>query len=518
MFDLQYALLFLICIASIKLVRTMLAKTWTKANLPPSPRGIAIIGHMHLLGPMPHQAFHKLSTRYGPLVYFYIGSKPCVLASTPEMAKEILKTNETNFLNRPQRTNLHYITYGSSDLASAPYGPHWKFMKKLCMTELLGGRVLDQLRPIRREETKRFLRLMMKKAEAREEVNVGEELMRLTNNTITRMTLGQRCSDNEDEAGEVRKMVKDLLQLGSKFNLSDTIWFCKNLDLQGFRKKLKNVRDRYDVLMERIMKEHEDARKKKKEMGDYKDETVKDFLDILLDIYEDENAEMRLTRENIKAIIMNSFGAGTDTSSITIEWALAELINHPNVMEKARKEIDSVIGKCRIVEESDIANLPYLQAIVKEILRLHPAGPLLVRESAEDCTIAGYLIPAKTGLFVNLWSLGRDPDHWENPHEFRPERFLSEDWSTKSQFLDVRGQYFHMIPFGSGRRSCPGATLALQFVPTTLAAIIQCFELKVGGDGGSETVDMEEGPGLALPRAHSLACKLVARLCPLPPI
>ncbi|KAK1567149.1 hypothetical protein Q3G72_008673 [Acer saccharum] len=512
MADLQYALLFLICLASIKLVRTILGKTRTTAKLPPSPRRIPIIGHMHLLGPIPHQAFHKLSTRYGPLVYFFIGSKPCVLASSPEMAKEILKTNETNFLNRPKVANLHYLTYGSSDFATVPYGPHWKFMKKLCMTELLGGRILDQLRPIRREETRQFLRLMMEKAEAGEEVNVGGELMRLTNNIITRMTLGQRCSDNEDEAGEVRKLVKVLNQLGSKFNVSDTIWFCKNLDLQGFRKKLKDARDKYDVMMERIMKEHELARK----MKNCKDDTVKDLLDILLDIYEDENAEIRLTRENIKAFIMNIFGAGTDTSSITIEWGLAELINHPNVMEKARKEIDSVIGKTRVVEEADIANLPYLQAVVKEILRLHPTGPLVVRESAEDCTIAGYLIPARTRLFVNLWSLGRDSDHWENPHEFRPERFLSEEWSVKSQFLDVRGQCFHMIPFGSGRRSCPGATLALQFVPTTLAAIIQCFELKVG-DGESEiSVDMEEGAGLTLPRAHSLVCNPVTRLTPFP--
>lgn len=186
-------------------------------------------------------------------------------------------------------------------------------------------------------------------------------------------------------------------------------------------------------------------------------------------------------------------------------------------MEKARQEIDSVVGKSRIVEESDIPSLPYMQAVVKEILRLHPTGPLVVRESSEDCTIANYRIPAKTRLFVNLWSLGRDPNHWENPLEFRPERFLSKEWSAKSQFLDVRGQYFHMIPFGSGRRSCPGATLALQFVPTTLAAIIQCFELKVG-DGGNGAVDMEEGPGLTLPRAHSLVCTPVARLSPFPSI
>ncbi|KDP24588.1 hypothetical protein JCGZ_25504 [Jatropha curcas] len=514
MADIQdYATQFIIFLAFFFILKTIITRARNKAHLPPSPRALPIIGHMHLLGPIPHQAFHRLSTRYGPLIYFFIGSKPCVLASTPEIAKEILKDNESNFMNRPKVANLDYLTYGSADFATIPYGPHWKFMKKICMTELLGTRTLDQFLPIRREEIKRFLKVVFKKAEAKEAVNVGGELMRLTNNIISRMMLRTRCSDQENDADEVRKLVKELNELGAKFNLSDTIWFCKSLDLQGFEKRLKDARDRYDDMMERIMKEHENARKKKEKDGDEDGNTMKDLLDILLDIYEDENAERRLTRENVKAFVMNIFGAGTDTSSITVEWGLAELINHPDKMEKARLEIDAVVGKTRLVEESDIGNLPYLQAIVKEILRLHPTGPLIVRESSEDCSIAGYTIPAKTRLFVNVWSLGRDPNYWENPFEFRPERFMGEEWSAKSNMLDVRGQYFQLLPFGTGRRSCPGASLALQFVPATLAALIQCFEWRVG-DGENSTVDMEEGPGLTLPRANSLVCFPVARLTP----
>lgn len=219
--------------------------------------------------------------------------------------------------------------------------------------------------------------------------------------------------------------------------------------------------------------------------------------------------------------LQDIFAAGTDTSAITTEWALAELINHPNIMNKAVQEIDSVVGKNRLVEESDIADLPYLQAIVKETLRLHPTGPLIVRESSEDCTIADYHIPAKTRLFVNVWALGRDAKHWDSPLEFKPERFVmsSEDQqgSGKSQ-LDVRGQHFHLLPFGSGRRGCPGTSLALQVVQTSLAAMIQCFEWKVGGEGnnGTSVVDMEEGVGLTLPRAHPLVCVPLVRLNPFP--
>lgn len=204
--------------------------------------------------------------------------------------------------------------------------------------------------------------------------------------------------------------------------------------------------------------------------------------------------------------------AGTDTSAITMEWALAELINHPRVMERVRQEIDSVIGRKRIVGESDIVKLPYLQAVVKEAMRIHPAGPLLFRESARSCVVSGYEIAEKTRLFVNVWAIGRDPNHWKEPHEFRPERFMNQDGNEQSQ-LDVRGQHFQLIPFGSGRRGCPGASLALQVVQTNLAAMIQCFEWKVDGP-----VDMEEKAGITVPRANPLICVPVPRLHPFPTI
>ncbi|KAF3442608.1 hypothetical protein FNV43_RR16524 [Rhamnella rubrinervis] len=507
-----YIILFLVWLVSTILFRAIFAKTKTKLRLPPSPLALPIIGHLHLLAPLPHQALHKLANRYGPLIHLSLGSNPCVVASSPEVAKEFLKTHEPSFSNRTKGIAVDYLTYGSADFSFAPLGPYWKFMKKLCMSELLGGRTLDQLRPVRRDEIKRFLQLMLKKADASEAVHVGGELTRVTNNVISRMCMSQRCSEDENDADQVRKLVKDTAELTGRFNLSDYIWFCKNMDLQGFGKRLKEVRNNFDAMMERIIKEHEDARKERKGGGD--DGEVKDLLHILLDISENESSEIRLTKENIKAFILDLFAAGTDTSAITIEWALAELINNPNIMNKARQEIDSVIGKDRLVEETDIANLPYLQAIVKETLRLHPTGPLIVRESSENTKICGYDIQEKTQLLVNVWAIGRDPNHWENPLEFKPERFVSEELGSRKSQLDVRGQHFHLLPFGSGRRGCPGTSLALQIVQTTLGAMIQCFEWKVGGGDDHDLVDMEEGPGLTLPRAHPLVCVPVTRLSP----
>lgn len=236
-------------------------------------------------------------------MYLLFGSKPCVVVSSPEIARECLKTNESCFLNRPRMANIDFLTYGSADFTLAPYGPYWKFMKKLCMTELLNGRTLEQHLPIRGDEKRRFLQLLLSKAKANEAVHVEAELLTLTNNIISRMALRKRCSEKQDEAEEVMKLVEEMCELAGKANLSEMIWFCKNLDFQGFGKRLKDVRDRYDTMMERIMKEHEEARFKKKEMVDGSD-GIKDVLDILLDIYEDESSEIKLSRENIKGFIM----------------------------------------------------------------------------------------------------------------------------------------------------------------------------------------------------------------------
>ncbi|XP_073152308.1 cytochrome P450 93A3-like [Henckelia pumila] len=513
----QYTGLFLICLISTILIRAIFKnKRSSKRRLPPSPLALPIIRHLHLLAPIPHQALAKLASRYGPLFHIYLGYVPCIVVSSQEMAKEVLKTHESSFSDRPQTVASDYVTYGSQDFTFAPHGPYWKFIKKLCMSELLGGQTLDFMMPIRRSEMRHLVELLLKSAESGTPVDVGKELIRMTNNVISRMMMSQTCSGDESAAGEARKLIRETAELVGKVNVSDYIWFCKNLDLQGFGKRLKDVRDKFDEFMEKIIEEHQNARRSVKLTGTGEEvgSHVKDLLHILLDISEDKNSEIKLTKENIKAFILDIFVAGTDTTATTMEWALSELINHPNIMRKAVQEIDTIVGHDKLVEESDISNLPYIQAIVKETLRLHPAGPLIGRVSSKDCTIGNYHIPSKTRLYVNVWAIGRDASHWENALEFRPERFLNDDGSVKGQ-LDVRGQIYHLLPFGSGRRGCPGTSLALQVVQTTLAAMIRCFEWKVH-EGGNGVVDMEEGVGLVLKRANPLVCFPAARLHSIP--
>ncbi|KAJ9695706.1 hypothetical protein PVL29_010937 [Vitis rotundifolia] len=504
----------LIGLLSAIMVRAFFTKyRRTKLRLPPGPVALPIIGHLHLLlhGSKIHLVYQKLSCRYGPLMHFFFGSVPCVVVCSPEMAKELLQNQDPVFSNRPKRVVAELLAYGDADLVYAPYGAKWRLMKKLCMTELLGMHTIHQFAPIRREERNRLLQRLLKKAKAGEAVVVKAELLRLTSDIVSRMSMSRRCSENEDEAAEVKKSIQEMSRFAMKLNVADFIWFCKKLDFQGFSKKAKAARDRYDSMIERIISEHEEARRKK-EAGDGNGE-VKDLIDMLLDTTEDEKAGMKLTRENIKALMLNVIGGGTNSPADAMEWALAELINHPNLMEKARHEIDCVVGKDRLVEESDITNLPYVEAITRETLRLHPAGPLIGRESIEDCKVGGYDIPAKTQLLINVWAIGRDPNYWENPLEFQPERFLNNEGGINRR-LNVRGQQFHLLPFGSGRRLCPGTTLALQVLHTTIAALIQCFDWKVN-DGGNGKVDMKEGSGSS--RATPLICVPVARLNP-PPI
>ena len=303
MVDLQGCIiLLLVWLASIVLFRAIFSKTQNKFRLPPSPLALPIIGHLHLLGPIPHQALHKLSNHYGPLIHLQFGSVPSVVASSEEIAKEFLKGQEFLFSNRPLLTVVDCLSYPSSDFIFAPFGDYWKFMKKLCMSQLLGGRTLDQLLPVRREEIRRLLNLMQEKANAREQVDVGGELTKATSNIVWRMSMSQRCAENDNEADEIRFIVKESTEILGKFNLSDHIWFLKKFDLQGLRKKSMEIHEKFDDMMERIIKEHDEARKEGKGRGD-----IKDFLDILLEISEDESSEIRLSRENIKAFILVLF-------------------------------------------------------------------------------------------------------------------------------------------------------------------------------------------------------------------
>ncbi|RHN79190.1 putative 3,9-dihydroxypterocarpan 6A-monooxygenase [Medicago truncatula] len=297
----QYIPIFLILLASTILLKAIFTKLeGPNFHLPPSPLSLPIIGHFHLILKQPlHRATHNLSNRFGPIIHIYLGSTLMVFVSSSEIAKEIFKTHESSFSNRPANIAISYLTYNASDLGFAPYGTYWKFMKKLCMSELLNGKMLDQLLPIREEEINRFLQMMIKKGEANESVNVTDELLKLTNSIVMRMAIGKSCFKEDDEAHKVTERVRESAMLSGMFNLADYFSLCKRFDVQGMKKRLKDVRDRFDAMMESIIKEHEEARSKLQ-----RKDAEKDVLDALLSIYEDHSSEVKITRDNIKAFLV----------------------------------------------------------------------------------------------------------------------------------------------------------------------------------------------------------------------
>ncbi|CAN8321341.1 unnamed protein product [Cochlearia groenlandica] len=431
---------------------------------PPSPPSLPFINHLHLLLSVPtHKNFQKLSSKYGPLLYLRAFNVPVVLVSSGSMAYEVLRTQGHNFVTRDREVPImeKSIVFGSFGFVSAPYGDYWRFMKKLLVTKLLGSHSLDRTRLIRREELKTFRAMLFDKAAKNDAIDVGKEMMKLTNNSICRMIMGRECSEESGEAEQVRSLVTKSFGLVRKLLIASIIGrLLKKIGISLFEKEIMEVSHKFDELLEKIIKEHEEKPNKEED---------RDMMDILLEVYADENAEFKITRNQIKALVVELFLGGTDTSAQTTQWIMAELINHPEILARLRQEIESVVGKTRLIQETDLSNLPYLQAVVKEGLRLHPHSPILVRNATEGCKI------------------------------------LREKEDDRDKFA------LNYIPFGSGRRGCPGSNLGYIFIGVAIGTMVQCFDWRINGG----EINMEETGDMTLSMAHPLKCTPIARIDPL---
>ncbi|KAL6656228.1 hypothetical protein ACP70R_007054 [Stipagrostis hirtigluma subsp. patula] len=506
------AVLALIAVVTIVAVNHLVS-SWRSPKhsghrLPPGPTSLPVIGHLHLLRLPVHRTFHELAARFGPLMRIRLGSTNCVVATSAEVAGELFRGHEAAISGRPLAAVSRQFGYGSAGIVFAPCTPQWRFMRRLCMSELLGPRTVEQLRPIRRAGVASLLRAAVAASARGDAVNLTREVVRLSNTTIVRMM----ASDVPERVTEAaQELVKDVTELSGAFNMDDHIAACRGWDLQGLRRSAAAVHRRFDALLEEMIKHKEKAREHGS--GAVVEQHQKDLLDILLDKAEDEAAEVKLTRDNIKAFMLDMVTAGSDTAAATVEWMLSELMTHPAAMRKVREEIDEAVGGDRIVGEADLPRLPYLQAAHKETLRLHPAVPVVPRVAAGELAVRGFTVPPQTVVFLHVWAMGRDPAFWEDPLAFKPERFLP---GGAADGMEPRGQQFQFMPYGSGRRICPGMGLAQQSVPAVVAALVQCFDWAAGDDGG--LIDMEEAHGLVCARKHPLLLRPAIRLNPFPAV
>ncbi|KFK32672.1 hypothetical protein AALP_AA6G273800 [Arabis alpina] len=456
-------------------------------DLPPSPPSLPIIGHLHLLLTAPlglaplHKCFHKISSKYGPFLHLRIFHVPVVLVSSASVAYEIFTGHDINISFRGAVAIDESHVFGSYSFFRAPYGDFWKLMKKLMVTHMTGPHAVEKSRDTRATELQGFYKNLLDKATKNKSVEIGEELRRVVINI-----LGKSMAITFSEGEEVMEFVNELTALSPMFFVAQI--FHKPLEKLGIsllKYNIMEVSDRFDGLWEGIIVKHEEK------------------VDSLLAVYPDESAKSEVTRNHIKSLGAELFFAAGDTSSQTARWAMAEILNNPKIFERLREEIDSVVGKTRLIQENDLPKLPYLLAVIKETLRFHPVAPVYSREFTQGCRIRGFYIPKGTSLAINAYTIMRDPEFWNDPDEFQPERFLGQDEETREKALKF-------LAFGAGRRACAGSNLGYILAQTIVGVMVQCFDWEIEG---GENVKTEEASGLRffMAMAHPLKCTLLPR-------
>ncbi|CAN1145075.1 Desmethyl-deoxy-podophyllotoxin synthase [Linum perenne] len=465
----------------------------------PGPAKLPLIGNIHnLIGSLPHQALRDLAIEYGPLIHLQLGEISAAVVSNPAMAQEIMKTHDLVFADRPRLLASEIATWGSQDIAFSPHGEYWKQMKRISLTELLGPRKVKSFRAIREAEVSDLVETVKKIAAAGEAVNITEMVMNVTNGITCKTAFGYQCTDQD----EFIQLTKEAVSAASGFGITDlypSLGFLQGIT--GVMNKLLKLRGGLDRIFDKIIKEHKDRMEKRGGELELEDE---DLMDVLLRIQGSGGLKCPITSTNIKAVLVDLFIAGTDTSSTTVEWAMSEMMKNPRVMKKAQSEIREAAKGKSTINEDDIKDLPYLNAVIKETFRLHPPAPLLLpRESKADCVVAGYEIPKKTKVIVNAWAIGRDPATWKDAERFVPERFDGSE-------IDFKGMHFELIPFGAGRRICPGIAFGMANVELPVAQLLYNFDWELPRGVSVEEFDMTENFAATMGRKNPLC--LVPRI------
>ncbi|KAL7165165.1 hypothetical protein ACSBR2_040942 [Camellia fascicularis] len=463
--------------------------------LPPGPRGLPVVGILPFLDPELHSCFESLSRTYGPIMRLPMGTKVGIVVSSPSAAREMLRDHDITFANRdvPELASAA-VAKGDSDIVFSPHGPGWQMLRKVCVREVLGSATLDSVYYLRRREIRNTVKYLYSRVGS--PVHVGQQMFLTALNAITSMLWGLTVQGQERASigADFRVVVADSMELLGKPNLSDFFPGLARFDLQGLKKQLLGIVMRFNRIFDAIT-----DKGPRLEGGTQN----KDFLQVLLQLKNEGDAKTPLTMTHLKVLFMDMVLGGTETTSNAIEFAMAEMMNKPEVMKKAQEELETIVGKDNIVEESHINKLPYLQAILKEVLRLHPVLPLMVPHCpSQTCIIGGYTIPKGARVFINVWAIHRDPSIWENPLEFRPERFLDGKWG-------YRGADFNYFPFGSGRRMCAGIAMAERMFLFSLASILHSFDWKLPE---GEKLDLSEKFGIVLKKRVPLMAIPTPRL------
>ncbi|XP_077243124.1 putative (S)-N-methylcoclaurine 3'-hydroxylase isozyme 2 [Tasmannia lanceolata] len=456
-------------------------------NLPPGPRPWPIIGNLFQLGKNTHIDLANLAQTHGPLLSLRLGTQLVVVASSPASATEILKTHDRLLSARYVPETFRITKYFALSLPFAvECDEHWKELKTVCKAELFAAKTLNLQAPTREEKVSEMVKSIFEKTKG-EAVKIGELAFKTVFNILGNLVFSRdvfNLADKDGASGGLRNHISRIMELGVAPNLADLYPVFAGLDLQGLSREVSTFFEKIYEVWDRLILERKET----------SHDSNHNLLNMLL--------SAGFSDWKLKSLISDMFMAGTDTTTNAIEWTISELVKNPQAMKRAKGELEEVVGKRKTgenaVTESHLVHLCYLQACVKEALRLHPPIPLMLPRKAPDaCEVMNYTIPKGCRIFVNLWAIGRDPKAWKDPLKFLPERFLESS-------LDYKGNNFDFTPFGAGRRMCPGIPLASRIVQLIVASLIHSFDWSLPDGRQPSQLNMDERFGLTLEREHPL--------------
>ncbi|CAN6321944.1 unnamed protein product [Urochloa humidicola] len=459
-------------------------------RLPPGPRTLPVLGNLHQIigSALPHQRLRDLARLHGPVMQLRLGTVPTVVVSSPAAAMEVLKTHDGDCCSRPDTPGPRRLSYGHKDVAFAPYSECWREMRKLFVVELLSARRVQASQYAREAEVDKLIGHLT--SANQKPVYLQDHIFRLMDGIVGTVALGSIYGTEQfAHKKHFHDLFDEAMGVKSSFSTEDYFpnVFGRLVDrLTGLVSRREKVFLEIDAFFNKIIDGHLEPLRPTPD-------NKPGFIDVLIGLTKDQEGSFRwFTRDHIKGMLSDTFIGGVDTNSVTVVWAMAELIRNPHVLKKAQDEIRAVVGNKERAQPDDLPKLKYLKTVLKETLRLHPVAPLLApRESMQHVKICGYDVPAKTRIFVNAWAIGRDPIIWSNPEEFDPERFNGSD-------IDFNGAHFELLPFGAGRRMCPGVAMGVAVVEFTLANLLYCFEWELPEGMTAKDVSMEEAGGLTI--------------------
>ncbi|GFP80939.1 geraniol 8-hydroxylase, partial [Phtheirospermum japonicum] len=455
---------------------------------PPGPTPLPLLGSLHLLGDQPHKSLARLAKTYGPLICLRLGFINTVVVSSAAMAKEVLQKQDLQFSSRTVPNAIHAHDQFKYSVVWLPVAARWRSLRKALNSNMFSGNRLEAKQHLRCRKVQELIAYCRKSSQTGAAVDVGRAAFRTSLNLLSNTIFSKDLTDPfSDSAKEFKDLVWNIMVEAGKPNLVDFFPALEKIDPQGVRRRMTihfgKVIDLFSGLISERLEKGNSSQ-------------TSDVIDVLLAASKETPDE--IDRTHIERLCLDLFVAGTDTTSSTLEWAMAEALKNPGTMAKAKAELEEVIGKGKALDEADISRLPYLRCFVKETLRIHPPVPFLIpRRVEQDVEVCGYTVPKNSQVFVNAWAIGRDPDVWQNPLEFNPDRFMESE-------VDMRGRDFELIPFGAGRRICPGLPLAVRMVPVMLGSLLNSFDWKLEGGIEPKELDMEEKFGITLQKAQPL--------------